>query len=91
MQGGNKVDRELDQLIVRLKQSHAPRPLMNRFEDELLVRIAERSSRSRRARPTLPLQMSAVAVAFAIGLVVGLRTPHPPPPAQTLLAEVLEP
>ena len=91
IRASSSVDRELDNLIARLRQAGNVRAPLDDFDRQLELRIAACASRPRGHGPGLSFQAGAIAVAFAIGLFVGLRMPSAPLPAQALLVDVMDP
>lgn len=84
------MDRELDDLLARLRQSPPPGLLLQHFDRVLRDRIGTPASGPPRLR--LSFQLTAVVAAFVIGLVVGInRLPGGTVEPQVLLADVMDP
>jgi hypothetical protein len=87
------LDRELDDLVARLRQAPTPGTALEGFDSELRLRIDRHaaSCRNRGPRLRLSFQVAAIAAAFVIGVVVGGWVPGTPHPTQPFLVDVMDP
>ena len=87
------MDRELDDLLARLRHAPTPGTALEGFESALRYRIERHAASIRELAPRLRLsfQVAAIAAAFVVGVVVGGWMPGTSRPVQPFLVDVMDP
>lgn len=85
------MDHELDRLLARLRQLERPESGLRDFDRLLDARLALHELRARVPRLALSFQAGAVALAFAVGLLVGVDVASARPAPPNFLVDVMDP